>query len=136
MTARAVFDRFVQATLANSVPDMVALYSPDAAVDRPFAPPTMPNREVGTTALRERLLEGRLTRRQTSVDDMVVHETPDPDLIIAELQLHGEVIASGERYSRRLVLVIRTKDDLIVSTRFYWDAAAVAAEAATVSTNR
>lgn len=126
MSARQVFERFMEHALAYSPDQMVALYAPDAVLEMPFAPPGMPDREVGVEAMHGRLARGAQTRRHTGIDELVVHETPDPDKIIAEWRLHGEVIETGETFSRRFLMIIQTKDDRIVSARDYWDSMAVA----------
>lgn len=119
MTAKEVFGRLVDAALSNSAADMIKLYADDAVVENPFASDPAGLRVVGARTLGERLTRALTTHRFTKADEIVVHETADPDKIIAELRLMGEVIDSGETFDRRHVMIITTKDGKIASSRDY-----------------
>lgn len=122
MTAHEVFDRFLKAMVSDDVAaDLIALYSPDVVLDMPYAPTGFPAHEVGSAALGERLTRGARLRRHTGVDEVVVHDMPDPEKIIVEFRLHGEVVETGEPFARRFLLFLETKDDLIVAAKDYWD---------------
>jgi ketosteroid isomerase-like protein len=115
--ASEVFGRLADAVLSGSVADVVALYAPDVVIEMPFGLDGVPFRSVGAEPLRERMTRGLGQRRYTRIDEVVVHETPDPDKIIAEYRIHGET--DGTQFSRRFVMVIWTRDGKIVLSRDY-----------------
>lgn len=119
MNAKEVFGRLVDAALSNSAADMVKLYADDVVVENPFASDPAALRVVGARTLGERLTQAMTTRRFTKADEIVVHETADPDKVVVELRLMGEITDSGETFDRRHVMIITTKDGKITSSRDY-----------------
>lgn len=53
--------------------------------------------------------------------DVTIHQTTDPEVIVAEYELHGEMIATGEPFSARYAMVITVRDGHIVHARDYAD---------------
>lgn len=107
------------------------LFAPDGTMEFPFAPPGAPRRLDGRDAIREVLVAaaaaGRRERRITGYRDIVVHETTDPEVIVVEFTLEGEIVATGRTYSVPYIQVLRARDGQIVSLRDYIDYAALAA---------
>ncbi len=64
-------------------------------------------------------------RRIVRYDPVVVHETADPEVIVAEFDLPGEVAATGEPYRIPFIQVLRVRDGEIVSMRDYFDTRAM-----------
>jgi uncharacterized protein len=60
--------------------------------------------------LRARFQAGAAVRRYTSVREVTIHETSDPEVIVAEYELHGEMTATGEPFSARFAMVITVRD--------------------------
>ena len=54
-----------------------------------------------------------------SVDGVVLHETADPEVIIAEFRVHGRITAGGKHVTLTYIMVTRVVDGLIVSSRDY-----------------
>jgi ketosteroid isomerase-like protein len=54
-------------------------------------------------------------------DNIRIHETRDPEVIVAEFDYAGTVIASGEPFRVPCVFVLRVRDGLIVESRDYID---------------
>jgi ketosteroid isomerase-like protein len=54
-------------------------------------------------------------------DNIRIHETQDPEVIVAEFDYAGTVIASGEPFRVPCVFVLRVRDGLIVESRDYID---------------
>jgi ketosteroid isomerase-like protein len=50
----------------------------------------------------------------------VVHETLDPEVVVVELELEGEVAATGDAYRLPYIQVFRVRDGAIVSFRDYF----------------
>jgi uncharacterized protein len=65
---------------------------------------------------------GQAGTRVTGVHPVVVHETLDPETVIVELELHGEVLATGSTYRLPYIQVLRVRDGQIVSFRDYFAA--------------
>jgi uncharacterized protein len=57
---------------------------------------------------------------------IVVHETGDPEVIVAEFEYRGTILATGERFAAPCVFVMRIRDGLIVESRDYVDHVALA----------
>jgi ketosteroid isomerase-like protein len=54
-------------------------------------------------------------------DDVVVHETQDLEVIVAEFEYRGTVLATGEPFAVPCVFVMRVRDGQIVESRDYID---------------
>jgi ketosteroid isomerase-like protein len=50
-----------------------------------------------------------------------VHQTTDPEVIVAEFEYAGTVVASGEPFTVPAIFVLRVRDGLIVESRDYID---------------
>jgi ketosteroid isomerase-like protein len=124
---RQVFERFVQASINNAWDDLADLYAPDAVVEIPFAPPGVPKLSQGRELFRERFRAASGSRQFHEADPVIVHETLDSELIIAELSLRGTVTGTGHSFVNSFVMVMRVKDGLIVSSRDYSNPLAMAA---------
>jgi len=55
-----------------------------------------------------------------------IHETQDPEVIVAEFDYAGTVIETGEPFTVPCVFVLRVRDGLIVESRDYIDHVAMA----------
>ena len=60
-------------------------------------------------------------RRIKGYSSVVVHETTDPEVIIAEFDLDGEIVATGETYQLSYIQVLRVRNGQIVWMRDYMD---------------
>ncbi|TDO49290.1 ketosteroid isomerase-like protein [Kribbella sp. VKM Ac-2527] len=54
-------------------------------------------------------------------DNVRIHETTDPEVIVAEFDYAGTVIETGEPFRVPCVFVLRVRDGLIVESRDYID---------------
>lgn len=59
--------------------------------------------------------------RPLSYDELVIHETADPEVIVVEFDLHGENSHTGEKYRRSYIQVLRVRDGKIASLRDYFN---------------
>ncbi|MDT0341570.1 nuclear transport factor 2 family protein [Streptomyces litchfieldiae] len=127
MNPRDVLARYQQAMLDKSADDLADLYADDAVHEFPFRFPGLPGRFEGREAVRAgyRQLWGATAVRARSVREVAVHETTDPQVIIAE-----QVVLAGPDGAEHAqvpgLLVIRVRDGRIVHVRDYMDAASVA----------
>jgi ketosteroid isomerase-like protein len=122
--ARAVFDAFLAASVENRWDDLADLYAPDVVIEMPFTPAGVPRLTRGREELRSRFLAAGKVRRLVKADNVVVHETSDPSVLVAEFDLHGEL--GGSAFVSTYVLVMTVRDGLITYSRDYADTAAAA----------
>ncbi len=121
MRTHATVDRLLEAVLAHDMAAFAAEWAPDGTMDFPFAPPGGVTHLDGRDAVAA-YLEGytdavrprRVTREQR-------HDTADPDTLVVEFAVAGDVVATGEPYEMRYVAVITVGDAGIVSYRDYWN---------------
>ncbi|GAA4584977.1 hypothetical protein GCM10023194_26340 [Planotetraspora phitsanulokensis] len=101
----------------------------DLVVEWPFNPPGRPRRIEGRAAFEAIAGPGRaaLPVRFEEFRDLVVHETGDPEVIIAEYLLAGTVLTTGRQASAAFVTVLRVREGKVVHVREYQDVAAMAA---------
>jgi ketosteroid isomerase-like protein len=118
-TARAGIEALFRVTLANSADELAGVFAPDVVIDLPFAPPGRPTRYVGLAGLQERWAAVQQQRRFTRIDEVVIHETPDPEVVISEYRVHGE--SGGDEFALRYLMVSTVRDGTIVASRDYSD---------------
>ncbi|WP_330455601.1 nuclear transport factor 2 family protein [Streptomyces sp. NBC_00820] len=53
------------------------------------------------------------------MDRVQVHETTDPELVVADYRLHGRVLATGKQFAFDMVMFARIRDGLITWSRIY-----------------
>ncbi|WP_051181769.1 nuclear transport factor 2 family protein [Nocardia vinacea] len=118
-TSRETIERLLSLTAGGPTPEMADVYAVDAVFELPFLPPGAEQPEVGREAFRTHLLEGARIQRFDSVDNVRIHETADPEVVISEYRINGTVLATGKRFDLAIINVSRVRDGLIVSTRSY-----------------
>jgi ketosteroid isomerase-like protein len=121
--ARSAFDRFLAASVENRWDDLADCYAEDVTLEMPFTLPGVPRVTKGREELRRRFRRAGEARRITKADNVVVHETTDPSVLVAEFDLHQDM--GGESFVATYVMVLTIKDGLITHTRDYTDTAAV-----------
>jgi len=122
-TARQTVERFLNAAIGSDPGDLADFYAPDVVIEMPFAPEMLYPSRIETTReqLRERFRAGTAIRRYTGLGDVVIHETVDPDVVIAEYSLRGELTETGESFTLSFLMVVTVHDGLIVHSRDYTD---------------
>lgn len=120
LSAREVFLALVNGVAEGRWADLPDLYAEHTDVVHPFDPlraPALRTRDE----LREhfRPTSGpRLERRPANV---TIHETTDPEVIIAEFEYQGVLPETGEPFAQPAIFVLRVRDGEIVSSRDYFD---------------
>jgi uncharacterized protein len=122
-TPREVFLKLVHGVCEERWTDVVNLYAEQTDVSHPFHPwgaPSMLSREelrghFGGVAPDQ---GPTLQRRPTRIN---IHETTDPEVIVAEFQYEGIVVETGEPFTIPGVFVMRVRDGEIVESRDYLD---------------
>jgi ketosteroid isomerase-like protein len=116
---REIVERFIQATADNAWDDLADLYAADVVIEIPFAPPGVPRRTEGRETLRERFKGVAGLRRFDKAELLAMHETQDPEVIVVEWSVHGQVNATGRSFTFSYIMVVRVRDGRIVSSRDY-----------------
>jgi uncharacterized protein len=118
---RETVEQLLRAAISPAPGDMADCYAAAVVIELPFAVDGLfPSRiEASRDELRARYQAGTASRRYTRLSDVTIHETDDPEVIIAEYALHGELTATGEPFSMRFAMVMTIRDGYIVHSRDY-----------------
>lgn len=117
---REVFLELVRGVSDGRWDELPELYAEQTHVEHPFAP--FDSEPLRTRAeLREHFSAGkRLPPLRQEPADITVHETTDPEVIVAEFEYRGTT-AGGEPFRVPCVFVLRVRDGQIVASRDYID---------------
>jgi uncharacterized protein len=119
-SAREVFERAKQLSLAKDLDGFADLFASDGIHELPFAPPGFPRRLEGRETLREYFAALTATPlKHTEFRDMTVYETAEPGVIVAEYDAHGIVTSTGQAYELRYLQVVKVQDGQITLWRDY-----------------
>jgi uncharacterized protein len=127
-TPQAVLRRYQQAMLDQSADDLADLYVTDALHELPFLFPGMPHRYEGREEVRAayRAAWSASAAQPSEVRVIAVHQTEDPEVIVAEQVVAGTNASTNEPFEFPGVLVLRVRDGHIIHVRDYMDGLAVA----------
>jgi uncharacterized protein len=123
---REVFLALVNGVADGRYDELPGLYAEQTDVVHPFDPlraPALRSRDEisGHFGLRERSRPADARPRpRRRVANVSIHDTTDPEVIVAEFEYHGSTDA-GEPYALPAVFVMRVRDGEIVSSRDYHD---------------
>lgn len=98
------------------------LYAERTDVRHPMAPGGMP--DLTTREEVRRHFAGGAARTPTvqfQPGNITIHQTTDPELIVAEFEYQGTVTATGEPFAIPCIFVWRVRDGEIVEARDYID---------------
>ncbi|GAA4586433.1 ketosteroid isomerase-like protein [Actinoplanes octamycinicus] len=118
-TPREVFARLSGGIGRGEWDTLGELYAPDAVVTMPFDPRR--TRLRGRDEVARHFAAAAALPITLSPDNVRVHETADPEVIVAEYDY------AGPDFRMANVQVLRIRDGLIVESRDYHDHAAIAA---------
>jgi hypothetical protein len=119
---RELIERFLKAVVSEHPEDLADCYADQVVIEMPFSAGLYPARtETTRDELRERFGAGRAVRRYERLSGVRVHETADPEMVIAEYRVHGHLVASGEPFVMPFAMVITVRDGQIVHSRDYAD---------------
>jgi uncharacterized protein len=118
---RQTAERLLRATLSPDPGDIADCYAPAVVIEMPFAAAPLYPARIETTReeLRARFRAGAAIRRYQRLSDVVIHDTADPGVVIAEYQVHGELTQAAEPFSQRFAMVMTVRDGQIVHSRDY-----------------
>ena len=119
-TARETVERMLQAGREMDVETFLGLMAPDGYLEWPYRPPGVPERVRGRTEIRSFLAAGAEGFiRFDEYRDVVMHETTDPEVVIAEYKADGTVVATGAPFRQTVIAVFRVRNGQILSYRDY-----------------
>jgi uncharacterized protein len=119
---RETVDRFLRGITSADPGDLADCYAERVVIEMPFAAGLAPERtETTREELRARFAAGTAFRRYTSVRDVRVHETADPDVLIVEYKVEGTRTADAEPFVMGFVMILTFSGGLIAYSRDYTD---------------
>jgi len=128
-TPREVAQRLIRGISEQRFTELADLYAEDTVVELPFSPERTVMR--GRDELAKHFAGAADRPLRVVAKNLVVHETADPEVVVAEYDY--DVEAGDRNGTVGNVLVIRVRDGHIVSSRDYHDHTAIAAIAAIVA---
>ncbi|WP_330465384.1 nuclear transport factor 2 family protein [Micromonospora zamorensis] len=119
---RETFLRLVNGVCASPYEDLADLYAEQTHVTHPFhplnPPPLRSRAELHEHFTAPPPVARTLNRKPV---DVTIHETADPEVIVAEFAYQGRVNETGEAFTVPCVFVMRIRDGLIIESRDYID---------------
>lgn len=124
LNPREVFELKQSRVAVLDMDGQAELFAEDGVLEIPFATPGMPNRIEGREAIRAATVAAVAgassgTRRLVGHHSEAVHQTTDPEVIVAEFVAQTEDTVTGERYEAPYVQVLRIRNGQILSFRDY-----------------
>ena len=119
VTPVEVVERRRQVLLDNDVDGFADLFAPDGVMEMPTAAAGAPRRIAGRQAITEFSRQTVPGVRVDSLEHVAVHETGDPEVIIAETITRATLTATGESFTTQSIQVFRVRDGKIVLFRTY-----------------
>ncbi|RKT09577.1 ketosteroid isomerase-like protein [Streptomyces sp. 1114.5] len=126
LSPREVFLKLLEGITTGRFTELAQLYAEDAVVETVFQP-VGPRRFEGRAVLAERFHEvGVQTPLELRASNVVVRETDDPEVVVAEFDYHVLHRTTGRSFESANVQILRVRDGLIVHSRDYHDHLALA----------
>ncbi|MFD8394290.1 nuclear transport factor 2 family protein [Streptomyces sp. NPDC059680] len=121
LSPREVFLALVNGVAEGRWKELPDLYAEQTHVVHPFDPlraAALRTRDELREHFRPTDSGPRLHRRATNI---TIHETTDPEVIVAEFEYRGTVEETGEPFVLPGIFVLRVRDGEIISSRDYFD---------------
>jgi ketosteroid isomerase-like protein len=129
-TLRETWEHLVSHQVERDVDGWVSCFASDGVVEWPFRLPGLPPRVEGQEAIRAALgpvweRARQANRRILGHEQVVFHETKDPEVVIVEFEVVGE--APSGPFRQAMVYLLRIRDGRVVLLRDFIDTAALKA---------
>jgi ketosteroid isomerase-like protein len=123
---REVFLALVNGVADGRFAELPSLYAEQTDVVHPFDPlraPALRTREEIREhfGVREHSRPADTDPPRRTVANVTIHETTDPEVIVAEFEYQGTAAGTGEPYALPGIFVLRVRNGEIVSSRDYFD---------------
>jgi uncharacterized protein len=125
MSPRNVVEALMRGISDGRWEELDRFYADTAVVEYPFALP-VPLRLAGREEIRRYLAAAARLPVRLQVRDMVVRETTDPDVVVAEWDYDGVVTATGRSFQVANVQISTVREGKIVASRDYHNHAVLA----------
>ena len=125
-TPRQVFETRTNLIAAGRWTEIADLYAEDTVVETPFALPA-PHRAEGREAVRAHFARSGAGAMEMQSENVRVHETTDPEVIVIECDYRGRFIPTGRTFDVPSVQILQVRDGLILSARDFTNHAVIAA---------
>ncbi|MFI1915344.1 nuclear transport factor 2 family protein [Nocardia sp. NPDC020380] len=126
MNPRELVHHALALLLAKDMTGFAGLWSEQGVLEFPFAAPGYPPRIEGRAAIEEYLRDYPALLDIRAIPEPTVHQSTDPEVVIAEFEASGIVVATGRDYRLRYIAVITVRDGEIQHYRDYWSPLAAA----------
>jgi uncharacterized protein len=110
----------------QDIEGFIALFAPDGVMEMPFAGSALPGRLEGQAAIAEFSRRAAGGLRFDDFENVAVHETGDPEVVIAETVTRATDVASGKSFVAPSIQLFRIRDGKILLFRAYTGPAAEA----------
>jgi ketosteroid isomerase-like protein len=111
---------------AQDMASFAGLWAADGVLEFPFAAPGYPARVEGRAAVTEYMRGYPDILQINEIKDRVLHQSVDPEVVIAEFAAAGTVVATGAPYRMSYIAVITVRNNEIQRYRDYWSPLAAA----------
>lgn len=119
-TPRQVFHQLVHGVADRRWDDLPGLYAEQTHVVHPLDPLSRPAL-LSRADLREHFTAATGVAPEIEPANITIHDTTDPEVIVAEFEYQGTVAGTGEPFAVPCIFVLRVRDGQIVSSRDYVD---------------
>jgi ketosteroid isomerase-like protein len=126
MSTTALFHRLLDGLTSADWTELADLYTEDARVTMPFALPE-PRVLHGRDEIAAHFAGSTAVPIRFRAENVVVHTTTDPDLVIAEFDYIVRLTTDGSEFRVSNVQLVRARDGEIAETHDYHDHARLAA---------
>jgi ketosteroid isomerase-like protein len=123
---REVVEALMRGIADDRWDDLDRLYADGAVVEYPFALPASMRLE-GRDAIRRHFAAAAAGPLQLQTRNMVVHETADPEVVVAEWDYEGRVTTTGRSFRVSNIQVSTVREGKIVASRDYHNHVVLAA---------
>ncbi|MFK8909165.1 nuclear transport factor 2 family protein [Streptomyces sp. YS-3] len=120
-----LFRHGLRLLLDKDIPAWVDLWDDDGLLTFPFAPPGWPNRLEGKGAISDYMRHYPDHIDLHDFADVTIHQTADPETIVAEMRGVGRLVASGDPFDMTYIAVVSVTNGRITRYRDYWNPLAV-----------
>ncbi|MET0451385.1 MAG: nuclear transport factor 2 family protein [Mycobacterium sp.] len=120
MNPRELVEHALELLLVKDMAAFAGLWAEDGILEFPFAAPGYPPRLDGRAAVADYLRGYPDVLDVREIPAKMLHQTDDPDVVIAEFEAAGIVVATGQPYTMRYIAVITVRDGEIARYRDYW----------------
>ncbi|HEY0494356.1 MAG TPA: nuclear transport factor 2 family protein [Kutzneria sp.] len=117
----AVFEQFRQAGVRRDVEGFLDLLADDVLMEWMYPIPGFPSQLRGREQLREFYARqsSRVGSHHSTYRDVVLHQSTDPEVVIAEYVRDMTAVDTGETVTKPCVAVLRVRDGKILNFRDY-----------------